>query len=195
VSTPRGLSVKIIGVEGERLSGSEGDVTQDFVLGSNKRMQTDSKLHANFFTSRCVLNNPGLAASIYVHRLIGWRLGGLIQVAIGFAGGSGSFLTKRAECAVECDLAGGVDLVGLTVVHLVGRHQADTGMVMILIVPIKEAAAERLGVLNTTETLKWLSEKGLSLEVLWPAVGFSYTEIGEQQRGGLGAHRTAAIGM
>jgi hypothetical protein len=32
VSTPRGLSVKIIGVKGERLSGSEGDVTQDFVL-------------------------------------------------------------------------------------------------------------------------------------------------------------------
>lgn len=32
VSTPRGLAVKIIGVEGERLSGSEGDVTQDFVL-------------------------------------------------------------------------------------------------------------------------------------------------------------------
>ena len=61
-----------------------------------------------------------------------------------------------AECAVECDLAGGVDLVGLTVVHLVGRHQADTGMVMILIVPIKEAAAERLGVLNTTETLRKL---------------------------------------
>src|SRR3954447_16804729 len=32
VSTPRGLSVKIIGVKGERLNGSEGDVTQDFVL-------------------------------------------------------------------------------------------------------------------------------------------------------------------
>jgi hypothetical protein len=32
VSTPRGLSVKIIGVKGERLSGSEGDVTQDFLL-------------------------------------------------------------------------------------------------------------------------------------------------------------------
>ena len=32
VSTPRGLALKIIGVEGERLSGSEGDVTQDFVL-------------------------------------------------------------------------------------------------------------------------------------------------------------------
>ncbi len=32
VSVPRGLAVKVIGVEGERLPGSEGDVTQDFVL-------------------------------------------------------------------------------------------------------------------------------------------------------------------
>jgi hypothetical protein len=32
VSTPRGLAVKVIGVAGERLEGSENDVTQDFVL-------------------------------------------------------------------------------------------------------------------------------------------------------------------
>ncbi|HEV7817424.1 MAG TPA: catalase family protein [Janthinobacterium sp.] len=32
VSTPRGLSVKVIGVDGARLPGSEHDVTQDFVL-------------------------------------------------------------------------------------------------------------------------------------------------------------------
>ncbi len=32
VSTPRAMAVKIIGVEGERLPGSEGDVTQDFVM-------------------------------------------------------------------------------------------------------------------------------------------------------------------
>ena len=32
VSLPRGLAVKIIGVPGERLEGSEGDVTQDFLL-------------------------------------------------------------------------------------------------------------------------------------------------------------------
>lgn len=32
VSTPRGLAIKVIGVKGERLEGSEGDVTQDFVL-------------------------------------------------------------------------------------------------------------------------------------------------------------------
>ncbi|MGF6770101.1 hypothetical protein P3T18_002580 [Paraburkholderia sp. GAS199] len=32
VSTPRGLALKMIGVEGERLPGSEGQVTQDFVM-------------------------------------------------------------------------------------------------------------------------------------------------------------------
>ena len=32
VSTPRGLAIKVIGVEGDRLPGSEGDVTQDFVM-------------------------------------------------------------------------------------------------------------------------------------------------------------------
>ena len=32
VSVPRGMAVKIIGVEGERLEGSERDVTQDFVM-------------------------------------------------------------------------------------------------------------------------------------------------------------------
>jgi hypothetical protein len=32
VSTPRGLAVKVIGVEGPRVDGSEADTTQDFVL-------------------------------------------------------------------------------------------------------------------------------------------------------------------
>ena len=32
VSTPRGLAVKVMGVEGSRLPGSEGDSTQDFVM-------------------------------------------------------------------------------------------------------------------------------------------------------------------
>jgi len=36
VSTPRGLAVKIVGVEGPRLSGSEGQVTQDFVMQNAK---------------------------------------------------------------------------------------------------------------------------------------------------------------
>jgi hypothetical protein len=34
VSTPRALAIKVIGVEGERLEGSERDVTQDFVLNN-----------------------------------------------------------------------------------------------------------------------------------------------------------------
>ena len=32
VSTPRGLSLKVLGIEGERLSGAEGSTTQDFVM-------------------------------------------------------------------------------------------------------------------------------------------------------------------
>jgi hypothetical protein len=32
VSTPRGIALKVIGVPGDRVAGSEGDVTQDFVM-------------------------------------------------------------------------------------------------------------------------------------------------------------------
>lgn len=35
VSTPRGLALKFVGVPGERLPGSEGDNTQNFVLGNS----------------------------------------------------------------------------------------------------------------------------------------------------------------
>ena len=55
------------------------------------------------------------------------------------------------EGAIEGKLAGGVDGIGLTLVHLIGGHQADAGMVMLLIVPIEEAAAEGLGVLDGAE--------------------------------------------
>ena len=34
VSTPRGLAIKIVGVQGQRLPGSSNDVTQDFVLAN-----------------------------------------------------------------------------------------------------------------------------------------------------------------
>lgn len=36
VSTPRGLAIKIVGVEGPRLPGTEGEVTQDFVMQNAK---------------------------------------------------------------------------------------------------------------------------------------------------------------
>ena len=43
VSTPRGMSVKVIGVEGERLEGSENDVTQDFLLVNGPAFGSESK--------------------------------------------------------------------------------------------------------------------------------------------------------
>ncbi len=39
VSTPRGLAIKVVGVPGGRVAGSEGDVTQDFVLVNGPAFQ------------------------------------------------------------------------------------------------------------------------------------------------------------
>jgi hypothetical protein len=36
VSVPRGLAIKVVGVEGERVEGSEGDVTQDFLFANGR---------------------------------------------------------------------------------------------------------------------------------------------------------------
>lgn len=49
VSTPRGMAIKIIGVDGERLPGTEGDVTQDFVMVNGPAFQNAdaSKFAAN----------------------------------------------------------------------------------------------------------------------------------------------------
>src|ERR1039458_10320704 len=109
------------------------------------------------------------------------------------------------EGAIEGVLACGVDGVGLTVMHLIGRHQADACMVMLLIVPIEEAAAERLGILDAAEALWELRLVFHRFEVAFrerivvgsvrPAVGFGDAEIGEQERRGLGSHGSAAVGM
>ena len=62
----------------------------------------------------------------------------------------------RLKGRVESFLAGCVDLVGLTVVDLVWRHQADASMVVILIIPIEEAAAEGLRIFDAAEPLRKL---------------------------------------
>lgn len=50
VSMPRGLGLKLIGVPGERLPGSEGDVTQDYVLvNASTFMAHDAKGFAGGF--------------------------------------------------------------------------------------------------------------------------------------------------
>ena len=68
-----------------------------------------------------------------------------------------------AEGLIERALPSGMDGIGLAVVDLVGRHETDPGMVVVLIVPGEEAAAEVLGVLNAAEAL---GELGLVFPVL-----------------------------
>ena len=75
--------------------------------------------------------------------------------------------------------------------HLIGRHQPNAGMVMLLIVPIEEAAAERLGILDAAEARWELRLIFHGFEVAFreriviggvrPAVGFVDAEIGQQQ--------------
>ena len=110
-----------------------------------------------------------------------------------------------AERLIERELASGVDGIGLTVVYLVRCHQTDAAMVVILVVPIEEVAAEASGVLDAAKALGELRLVLECLEVAFrervvvghvrPVVRTGNTEIGEQQRGGLGLHRSAAIGM
>jgi Catalase len=48
ISVPRGLALKVIGVPGERVTGSEGDATQDFVLANGPVF---AKAHPKSFLS------------------------------------------------------------------------------------------------------------------------------------------------
>jgi hypothetical protein len=98
---------------------------------------------------------------------------------VGLARGTGALLTNRAGCSANArssgDLPGRVNSIHPAEMHLIRRHQADPGVVVILVVPIEEPAAEVPGVINAPEplrnlgwyfrVLKWLSENGLSLDV------------------------------
>ena len=63
-----------------------------------------------------------------------------------------------SEGAVEGLLPRGMHGVDLSVMNLIQGHQTDPGMMMILIIPGEERAAEAPGVLDTTEALgeAWL---------------------------------------
>jgi hypothetical protein len=60
------------------------------------------------------------------------------------------------ERLVEGELAGRVNGVHLTVMHLVRGHEADPGMVMVLVVPIEKAAAKAPGILDASEAFREL---------------------------------------
>ena len=61
-----------------------------------------------------------------------------------------------------------MDGVDLTVVHLVRGHEADPGMVMVLVVPVEELTAEASGVLDAAEAFR---EARLILQGLEVALG------------------------
>ena len=52
---------------------------------------------------------------------------------------------------IEGLLARGVDGLDLAVMHLVRGHEADPGVMMILVVPVEELAAEGLGILDAAK--------------------------------------------
>ena len=87
----------------------------------------------------------------------------------GFAGRGGRLVDEAlrvvAERLIECGLTCGMDGIGLAVMHLVRGHQADAGMVVVLVVPIEEVAAEGSGVLDAAEALRELRLVFQRLEV------------------------------
>ena len=91
--------------------------------------------------------------------MLGWidpgsgRFGGRLW---GFIDEAGAVLAERA---VERVLACGMDGIGLTEVDLVGGHQPNAAVV-VLIVPIEEAAAECPGILDAPEG--WGTGVGIS---------------------------------
>src|SRR4051812_1234843 len=96
-----------------------------------------------------------------------------------------------------------MDVVSLAVMDLIGRHQAETGMMVVLIVPGEEAATEVLGVLDAAEAPGELGLVFQGLEVslrervvvggVGPAVRPGDAEVGQHQGGGLGLHGAAGV--
>ena len=125
---------------------------------------------------------------------MGW-IGRLVDEAVGIG----------AEGLVEGLLAFGVDLVGLSVMDLVWRHEADSEMVMVGVVPVEEPSAEGLGVLDRAEAIRELRlvfacleeafREGIVVGGVGPAVRFGHAQIGEQEGGGLGFHGGSAVGV
>ena len=110
-----------------------------------------------------------------------------------------------SERDIEDVLPGGVNSVGLAVVNLIWSHEADTGVVMFLVVPGKEVSAKCLGIFDGAEPLGKLRLVLQGFEVAFgkwivvrdvgSAVRFGDTEVGQHLGGGLCFHGRAAIGM
>ena len=93
----------------------------------------------------------------------------------------------------------------LAVMHLIRGHEADPGVVMVLVVPLEERAAETSGILDAAEAF---GEARLVFQRLEVALGERIVirrvrtimragdaKIRQQERGGFRFHRPAAIGV
>ena len=128
---------------------------------------------------------------------------------MGLAKGTGALFTNRAgvlgERTVKHNLPGRVNRLHPAEMHLIRRHQADPGMVVILVVPIEELAAEVPGVLNAPEPSRKprLVFQGFEVALgervvvgrVRSVVRTGDAKIGQQKGGRFGFHRGAAIGV
>ena len=95
--------------------------------------------------------------------------------------------------------------IGLAVMHLVRCHQTNSGMMVVLVVPVEEASTEDFSILDTAEALgetrliferlEVTFRKGVVIGGVRAVMRTGDAEIGQQERRGLGFHRTAAIGV
>ena len=75
------------------------------------------------------------------------------------------------EGAIKDFLAGVIDFFGLAVMNLIRRHQSDTGVVIVAIVPVEEVADEGLCIFDAAEALWELRLVFHSLEAAFPISG------------------------
>ena len=90
-------------------------------------------------------------------------------------------------------------LLGQAVMHVGGRQQAEAGMMVLGVVPGKEAVAVRSGVLDRAEAsrkrgavlqrLELGFRKGIVVGNVRTGVSLRHTEVGEEKSHGLGSHR------
>ena len=98
VSTPRGLAVKVIGVEGERLPGSENAVTQDYVMVNGPAFQVaNAKAFLGNLKLLAKTTDKGEGAKVALSTVM--RGAGKALEAVG--GGSGKIKSMGGEPATN----------------------------------------------------------------------------------------------
>lgn len=101
-------------------------------------------------------------------------------------------MLSESRCENRCPVTG--DLIGKTIMHILGRHQCDTAVPMLFVIPAKEVLAEGPAILDGAEPLRELRtvlerpELGCRIWVvvtdMRATVGFCHTQVSQQQSNG-----------